>query len=137
MARDTRPTMALPLLLLAAGAQALVVLPTAPLAHACAAARARPALMVTIDNRRGDRPKQEPENKYGLDPRENKGDGSGSTGPWEHVPGTVGDLDSVAQLTDVVEKAEVAKRFISLKFRRDGCAACASTEKSYEATAKE
>ena len=135
MAPDTRRTLALPLLLLATGAQALV-LPASPLGHACTAARTGPAAMVTIDNRR-ERPKQEPENKYGLDPRERKGDGSGSTGPWQHASGTVGDLDSVAQLTDAVEKAEAAKRFVSLKFRRDGCAACASTEKSYEATAKE
>jgi len=92
--------------------------------------------MGTVDNRR-QRPAAEVENKYGVDPRQNKGDGSGSTGPWEHTPGTIGDLDSVHQLSDAVDKAAAANRFVALKFRRDGCAACAATVEVFEQTAKE
>ena len=69
------------------------------------------------------RKQPEPEGKYGFDPRENEGDGSGSSGPWEHTAGTVGALDSIMQLSDAIERADKANGFVVLKFRRDGCAA--------------
>lgn len=123
--------------LLAASAQGRV-LQAASCSRIYAAPRARapPLIMETVDMRRQRPAVDGPQNKYGIDPRARDGDGSGSTGPWKHTPGTVGDLDSCAQLSDAVAKAAAANRFVALKFRRNGCAACASTVEVYEATAK-
>ncbi|KAL1499711.1 hypothetical protein AB1Y20_011906 [Prymnesium parvum] len=66
------------------------------------------------------------EGKYGVDPRD-----SSAGEPLAFESGRVGRLHSSTQLTYVVNTAAEQNRFVVLKFRRDGCAACASTVEAF------
>lgn len=102
----------------------------------CSAAvlNAPPSPPPTVDLR-----KKRPEdpNKYGVDPRDNVEDALVADTTWlskKVKPGNVNVLTDVSQLAAALDGE---KQFVVLKFKRVGCAACASTQDSFKKLAKD
>ena len=85
-------------------------------------------------------PAEAPNAKYGHDPRDGSEDVSGDSN-WanmlfERGAGKVNTLQTMEQFVGALHVAEKAGEIVVLKFKRLGCAACASTEKQYAEKAK-
>jgi hypothetical protein len=85
-------------------------------------------------------PAEAPNAKYGHDPRDGSEDVSGDSN-WanmlfERGAGKVNTLQTMEQFVGALHVAEKAGEIVVLKFKRVGCAACASTEKQYAEKAK-
>jgi len=92
----------------------------------------------TIDNRRGAgaAPRPDDSSKYGGDPREvpsTGGEECEADTAWASTiaASAVNQLQTVGQLQAALDLAKDEAKVVCLKFMRDGCAACASTEKEY------
>ena len=77
------------------------------------------------------------QDKYGRDPRDSSEAVAGDAA-WAATlsAGQINSLENIEQLQGALDAASAGQELVVIKFMRDGCAACASTQKQYQAAAK-